>query len=172
MPISLLQFYVLWKSQALDRWTLIFAKTDCQPSGGLFWILSDSNVSFDGQSSFFPGFVKYDFAAYLVFISSIRVDPGPRNRGPTSLLALKIHTAVAIMGKLRSIGQVPVVKTSFRIRYELHIMLCDLLAHLTQRIVVSYIQASASISVGIHKFDKLLHFNFLWNNLVNWNQTL
>jgi hypothetical protein len=25
----------------------------------LFWILSDSNVSFDGQSSFFPGFVKY-----------------------------------------------------------------------------------------------------------------
>ena len=23
--------------------------------GGLFWILSDSNVSFDGQSSFFPG---------------------------------------------------------------------------------------------------------------------
>ena len=27
--------------------------------GGLFWILSDSNVSFDGQSSFFPGFVKY-----------------------------------------------------------------------------------------------------------------
>jgi hypothetical protein len=54
------------------------------------------------------------------------------------------------------IGQVPVVKTSFRIRYELHIMLCDLLAHLTQRIVVSYIQASASISVGIHKFDKPL----------------
>jgi hypothetical protein len=26
--------------------------------GGLFWILSDSNVSFDGQSSFFPAFVK------------------------------------------------------------------------------------------------------------------
>jgi hypothetical protein len=25
----------------------------------LFWILSDSNVSFDGQSSFFPGFAKY-----------------------------------------------------------------------------------------------------------------
>ena len=27
--------------------------------GGLFWILPDSNVSFDGQSSFFPMFVKY-----------------------------------------------------------------------------------------------------------------
>ena len=27
--------------------------------GGLFWILSDSNVSCDGQSNFFPGFVKY-----------------------------------------------------------------------------------------------------------------
>ena len=27
--------------------------------GVLFWILSDSNVSFDGQSNFFPGFVKY-----------------------------------------------------------------------------------------------------------------
>jgi hypothetical protein len=26
------------------------------------------------------------------FISSIRVDPGPKNRGPTSLLALKIRT--------------------------------------------------------------------------------
>jgi hypothetical protein len=105
--------------------------------------------------------VPRHFAAYLMFISSIRVDPGPRNRGPTTLLALKICTPVAITGKLRSIGQVPVVKTSFRIRYELHIMLCDLLAHLTQRIVVSYIQASAGISVGIHKFDKLLHFNFL-----------
>ena len=39
--------------------------------------------------------VPRHFVAYLVFISSIRVDPGPRNRGPTSLLALKI-------------GQVPV----------------------------------------------------------------
>ena len=48
------------------------------------------------------------FVAYLVFISSIRVDPGPRNRGPTSLLALKIRTTVANTGKLRSIGQVPV----------------------------------------------------------------
>ena len=28
--------------------------------GGLFWIISDSNVSFDGQSIFSPGFVKYD----------------------------------------------------------------------------------------------------------------
>ena len=27
--------------------------------GGLFWILSNSNVSFDGQSSFFLGFIKY-----------------------------------------------------------------------------------------------------------------
>jgi hypothetical protein len=47
----------------------------------------------------------------LFFISSIRVDPGPRNRGPTatSLLALKIRTTVANTGKLRSIGQVPVL---------------------------------------------------------------
>ena len=47
--------------------------------------------------------------AYLVFISSIRVNPGPRTRGPTSLLALKIRTPVANTGKLRSIGQVPVI---------------------------------------------------------------
>jgi hypothetical protein len=46
---------------------------------------------------------------YLVFISSIRVNPGPRNRGPTSLLTLKIRTPGANTGKLRSIGQVPVV---------------------------------------------------------------
>jgi hypothetical protein len=52
--------------------------------------------------------VPRHFVAYLVFISSIRVDPGPRNRGPTSLLALKIRTPVANTGKLRSIGQVPV----------------------------------------------------------------
>jgi hypothetical protein len=30
-----------------------------------------------------------------VFFSSIRVDPGPTNRGPTSVLALKIRTPVA-----------------------------------------------------------------------------
>jgi hypothetical protein len=53
--------------------------------------------------------VPRHFVAYLVFISSIRVDPGPRNRGPTSLLALKIRTPVANTGKLRSIGQVPVL---------------------------------------------------------------
>jgi hypothetical protein len=52
--------------------------------------------------------VPRHFVAYLVFISSIRVDPGPRNRGPTSLLALKIRTPVANAGKLRCIGQVPV----------------------------------------------------------------
>ena len=52
--------------------------------------------------------VPRHFVAYLVFISSIRVDTGPRNRGPTSLLALQIHTTVANTGKLRSIGQVPV----------------------------------------------------------------
>jgi hypothetical protein len=52
--------------------------------------------------------VPRHFVAYLVFISSIRVDPGPRNRGPTSLLALQIRTPVANTGKLRSIGQVPV----------------------------------------------------------------
>jgi hypothetical protein len=52
--------------------------------------------------------VPRHFVAYLVFISSIRVDPGPRNIGPTSLLALKIRTPVASMGKLRPIGQVPV----------------------------------------------------------------
>ena len=44
--------------------------------------------------------------------SSIRVNPGPRNRGPTSLLALRIRTPVANTGKLRSIGQVPVFKTT------------------------------------------------------------
>ena len=48
------------------------------------------------------------FAAYLVFVPSIRVDPGPRNRGPTSLLALIIRAHVTNTGKLRSIGQVPV----------------------------------------------------------------
>ena len=52
--------------------------------------------------------VPRHFVAYLVFISSICVDPGPTNRDPTSLLALKIHTPVANTGKLRSIGQVPV----------------------------------------------------------------
>ena len=30
--------------------------------------------------------VPRQFVAYLVFISSIHVDPGPRNRGPTLLL--------------------------------------------------------------------------------------
>ena len=43
------------------------------------------------------------------FFSSIRVDPGPTNRDPTSLLALKIRTPVANTGKLRSIGQMPVI---------------------------------------------------------------
>ena len=52
--------------------------------------------------------VPRHFVAYLVFISNIRVDPGPTNRGPTSLLALKIHTPVSNTGKLRSIGQVTV----------------------------------------------------------------
>jgi hypothetical protein len=39
--------------------------------------------------------VPRHFVAYFVFLSSIRVDPGPRNRGPTSLLALQIRTPVA-----------------------------------------------------------------------------
>ena len=56
------------------------------------------------------------FVAYLVFISSIRVDPGSRNRGPTSLLALKIRTTVANTEKLRSIGQVPVFLITETIR--------------------------------------------------------
>ena len=60
--------------------------------------------------------VHRHFVAYLVFISSIRVKPGPRNRGPTSLLALKIRTPVAFNGKLRSIGQVPVVLNPIIIR--------------------------------------------------------
>ena len=47
------------------------------------------------------------FVAYLVFFSGIRVNPGPTNRGPTSLLALKIRTPLANMEKLRSIGQMP-----------------------------------------------------------------
>jgi hypothetical protein len=49
--------------------------------------------------------------------TSIRVDPGPTNRGPTmatSLLALKIRTPVANTGKLTSIGQMPVVFMSYR----------------------------------------------------------
>jgi hypothetical protein len=46
------------------------------------------------------------------FFSSIRVDPGPTNRGPTSLLALKIRTPVANTGKLRFIGQMPVFKVT------------------------------------------------------------
>jgi hypothetical protein len=53
--------------------------------------------------------VHRHFVSYLVFFSSIRVDPGPTNRGPTSLLALKIRTPVANTGKLRSIGQMPVL---------------------------------------------------------------
>jgi hypothetical protein len=45
--------------------------------------------------------VPRHFIAYLVFISSIRVDPGPTNRGPTSLLALKIRTPVANTGEIK-----------------------------------------------------------------------
>jgi hypothetical protein len=59
--------------------------------------------------------VTRHFVAYLVFISSIRVDPGPRKRGPISLLALKIRTPVANTGKLRSIGQVPVSLDTYTI---------------------------------------------------------
>ena len=58
--------------------------------------------------------VPRHFVAYLEFISSIRVDPGHTNRGPTSLLALKIRTTVANTRKLRSIGQVPVVCCTHR----------------------------------------------------------
>ena len=47
-----------------------------------------------------------------MFFSSIRVDPGPTNRGHTSLLALKIITPVANTGKLRSIGQMSVIQSS------------------------------------------------------------
>jgi hypothetical protein len=57
-----------------------------------------------------PLFVGPGSPRILYFFSSIRVDPG--NRGPsmaTSLLALKIRTPVANTGKLRSIGQMPVV---------------------------------------------------------------
>ena len=65
-----------------------------------------------GKSTIIRNFaVPRHFVAYLVFISSIRVDAGPRNRGPTSLLALKIRTPVGNTGKLRPIGQVPVLKT-------------------------------------------------------------
>jgi hypothetical protein len=59
--------------------------------------------------------VPRHFVAYLVFFSSIRVDPGPTNRGPTSLLTLKIRTPVANTGKLTSIGQMPEIKpTTFK----------------------------------------------------------
>jgi hypothetical protein len=63
--------------------------------------------------------VPRHFVAYLVFISSIRVDPGSRNRGPTSLLALQIRTPVANTGKLRFIGQVPVVLCIYKLTFEL-----------------------------------------------------
>jgi hypothetical protein len=53
--------------------------------------------------------VPRHFVSYLVFFSSIRVDPGPTNRGPSSSLTLKIRTPVANTRKLRSIGQMPVV---------------------------------------------------------------
>ena len=67
--------------------------------------------------------VPRHFVAYLVFISSIRVDPGPRNRGPTSLLALKIRTPVANTGKLRCIGQVPVIGTMIFVKRKSHMHL-------------------------------------------------
>ena len=37
----------------------LFPRSIVNQGEGLFWILSDSKVSFDGQSSLFPGFVKY-----------------------------------------------------------------------------------------------------------------
>ena len=52
------------------------------------------------------------FVQYSLFFFSIRVDPGPTNRGPTSLLALKIRTPVANTGKSRSICQMLVMTTS------------------------------------------------------------
>jgi hypothetical protein len=61
-----------------------FPRPIVNQGGGLFWILSDSK--------------QYSF----------HINTGPRNRGPTSLLALKIRTPVANTDKLRSIGQVPV----------------------------------------------------------------
>jgi hypothetical protein len=85
-------------SQALDRWTLI---SPCLPRGS-------------GKSTIIRNLaVSRHFVAYLVFISSIRVDPGPRNRVHTSLLSLKIRTPVANTGKLRSIGQVPVTSSTY-----------------------------------------------------------
>ena len=93
----------------------LFPRSIVNLVGGLFLILSDSNDSKAGAqqlmgvhkvSAFHPFIfqksgkstiirnlaVPRHFVAYLVFISSIRVDPGPRNRGPSSLLALKIRT--------------------------------------------------------------------------------
>ena len=67
--------------------------------------------------------VRRHFVSYLVFFSSIHVDPGPTNRRPTSLLALKIRTPVANAGKLRSIGQMPVKITTPGKRDGLNIML-------------------------------------------------
>ena len=45
--------------------------------------------------------VPHHFVAYLVFISSIRVDRGPRNRGPTSLLALKKYVPRGKHGEIK-----------------------------------------------------------------------
>ena len=39
----------------------LFPRTIVNLVGGLFWILSVSNVSFDGQSSFFPGVCQISF---------------------------------------------------------------------------------------------------------------
>ena len=54
-----------------------------------------------------PGSTRILKKIHLCF-SSIRVDPGPTNKGSTSLLALKIRTPVENTGKLRSIGQMSV----------------------------------------------------------------
>jgi hypothetical protein len=69
---------------------------------------ASNDVAIEGP--LFPGSTRILEKKY-----SIRGDPGPTNRGPTmaiSLLALKIRVPVSNTGKLRSIGQMPVIKTS------------------------------------------------------------
>jgi hypothetical protein len=51
-PIRFTVVFVLFCIYTPDD---LFPRPIVNQSGGLFWILSDSNVSFDGQSSFFPG---------------------------------------------------------------------------------------------------------------------
>jgi hypothetical protein len=86
--------------------------TTVNQGGGLFWILSESNLSLEEQ-------IWLNECIYLADYFKLRKKKKKQNRGPTSLLALEIRTPVANTGKLRSIGQVPVAMTAFTDQYSL-----------------------------------------------------